>query len=325
MPSGSKRPSGGCNTPEVLSRVLIGWVACLTWFSFGAQANPATPATLPPTAVSISAPTATTPNAAAPASSVPSPSVSSPAVPSATAQPPGAVGASTCHKPVYLTFDTGHMGVAPLIAEVLQRHQVKVTFFAAHEPTQDGDGSLGSHWAPWWKARALEGHAFASHTLDHVYWLADAANGQFDVRPSAGPSKGQRLRWSAQRYCAEITRARDRLQALTGVTALPLFRAPGGKTSPALLRAAKACGYEHVGWAASGFLGDELSSDRYPNAQLLRQSLQRIRPGDILMAHLGIWSRRDPFAPMLDPLIDGLRKRGLCFATLAEHPAYARR
>ena len=58
-----------------------------------------------------------------------------------------------CAKPLYLTFDTGHMGVAPLIAQVLQRQQVRVTFFAAHEPTQEGDGSLGEHWAAWWRAR----------------------------------------------------------------------------------------------------------------------------------------------------------------------------
>jgi peptidoglycan/xylan/chitin deacetylase (PgdA/CDA1 family) len=224
---------------------------------------------------------------------------------------------------VYLTFDTGHMGVAPLIAEVLRRHQVPVTFFAAHEPTQEGDGSLGTHWAPWWQARAREGHAFASHTLDHVYWLADAPAGQFDVRPSAGPHKGQRLRWTARQYCEEITRARERLQALTGVPALPVFRAPGGKTSPALLRAAQACGYAHVGWSAAGFLGDELSSDRFPNAQLLRESLARIRPGDILMAHLGIWSRQDPWAPaVLEPLVQGLQQQGFCFRTLREHPQF---
>ena len=34
-----------------------------------------------------------------------------------------------CQKPIYLTFDTGHMGVAPLIADVLRKHQVPVTFF----------------------------------------------------------------------------------------------------------------------------------------------------------------------------------------------------
>jgi peptidoglycan/xylan/chitin deacetylase (PgdA/CDA1 family) len=41
------------------------------------------------------------------------------------------------------------------------------------------------------------------------------------------------------------------------------------------------------------------------------------------MAHLGIWSRQDPWAPaVLEPLIVGLKARGLCFATLREHPAY---
>ena len=31
-----------------------------------------------------------------------------------------AVPSQACSQPLYLTFDTGHMGVAPLIAEVLQ-------------------------------------------------------------------------------------------------------------------------------------------------------------------------------------------------------------
>ena len=35
---------------------------------------------------------------------------------------------ASCDRPVYLTFDTGHMGVAPHIAQVLQRQQVRVTF-----------------------------------------------------------------------------------------------------------------------------------------------------------------------------------------------------
>jgi peptidoglycan/xylan/chitin deacetylase (PgdA/CDA1 family) len=66
----------------------------------------------------------------------------------------------SCAKPLYLTFDTGHMDIAPLVAEVLNRQKVRVTFFAANERTRTGDGSLGAHWAPWWKARAAEGHEF---------------------------------------------------------------------------------------------------------------------------------------------------------------------
>ena len=72
---------------------------------------------------------------------------------------PSTISAPPCSRPVYLTFDTGHMGVAPLVAQVLNRHQVKVTFFAANEKTKQGDGSLGDHWAPWWRARVAEGMA----------------------------------------------------------------------------------------------------------------------------------------------------------------------
>ena len=179
-------------------------------------------------------------------------------------------------KPIYLTLDTGHMAVAPLIAEILNRQQVKVTFFAANELTQTGDGSLGQDWAPWWKARGAEGHEFASHTWDHSYWRADlpaaAADGapRFRIKPSAGPQQGQDLTWSAGQYCAALGRANERLAQITGKPSLPLFRAPGGKTSPQLLAAAKACGYAHVGWSPAGFLGDELASEKYPNEMLLR-------------------------------------------------------
>jgi peptidoglycan/xylan/chitin deacetylase (PgdA/CDA1 family) len=232
-----------------------------------------------------------------------------------------------CKKPLYLTFDTGHMGVAPLVAEVLARQQVRVTFFAANERTQEGDGSLGDHWAPWWRARAAEGHEFASHTWDHTYWRADLGTMQspsFRVRPSAGQRQGRDFVLTAAGYCAEIARAADRLKLITGKAPLPLFRAPGGKTSPQLLASARACGFAHVGWSPAGFLGDELPSETSSNQVLLNKALRDVRSGDILLAHLGIWSRKDPWAPaVLEPLLVGLKERGFCFRTLREHPAYA--
>jgi peptidoglycan/xylan/chitin deacetylase (PgdA/CDA1 family) len=233
--------------------------------------------------------------------------------------------AQPCDKPVYLTFDTGHMEVAPLVADVLRQHAVKATFFAANEPTKAGDGSLGEHWAAWWKARAAEGHEFASHTWDHVYWRADLPGepARFKVRASAGEEAGRDKAWTAAQYCDEIARAARRLQQVTGKPPLPLFRAPGGKTSPKFLAATRACGWEHVGWSPAGFLGDELSSESVSNRELLDRALRNVRSGDILMAHLGIWSRKDPWAPaVLEPLVAGLKQRGFCFRTLREHPRY---
>lgn len=148
-------------------------------------------------------------------------------------------------------------------------------------------------------------------------------NPRFRVRPSAGPQTGREFTVTAQQYCEEIARSEARLKEITGQAPLPLFRAPGGKTSARLLQAAKRCGYAHVGWSPAGFLGDELPSERYSNAALLQQALERIRPGDILLAHLGIWSRKDPWAPaVLEPLIEGLKSRGFCFRTLRDHPEY---
>ncbi len=236
-----------------------------------------------------------------------------------------------CNKPLYLTFDTGHMGVAPYIAEVLKRQDVKVTFFVANELTQEGDGTLGQYWQKWWQQRAQEGHSFASHTFDHVYWLSDESKHQntktgvqFWVKPSAGELKGQRMLWDAKAYCGAILQANERIKALTSKEPLPLFRAPGGKTSPALLASSKACGYLHVGWSDAGFLGDELPSEQFPSAMLLKKSLANIKSGDILMAHLGIWSRKEPWATsVLEPLIMGLKDRDFCFKTIEHHPRYA--
>jgi peptidoglycan-N-acetylmuramic acid deacetylase len=59
--------------------------------------------------------------------------------------------------------------------------------------------------------------------------------------------------------------------------------------------------------------------------RLLEQALRDIRPGNILLAHLGIWSRKEVWAPVvLEPLIVGLKAKGFCFATLREHPEFGK-
>ena len=236
--------------------------------------------------------------------------------------------AASCSRPVYLTIDTGHMGVAPLIADTLRKHGVKATFFLANERTQPvgslTEGStLDAQWAPWWKALAGQGHDFGSHTWDHLSWRSDTAAG-FAFKASAGAKSGQVQTLSASQYCAQLAQPAHRFQQMTGQSMRALFRAPGGKTSPALLAAAKGCGWQHVPWSSAGFLGDELPSDRYPNKLLLERALRTIRPGDILLMHLGIWSRQTPWAPaVLEPLVVGLKAKGMCFATLREHPDFA--
>jgi peptidoglycan/xylan/chitin deacetylase (PgdA/CDA1 family) len=230
--------------------------------------------------------------------------------------------ASACRGTVYLTLDTGNMSQAELIAGILRKHQVRATFFLANEKTPRGDYALDDSWAAYWRARVAEGHAFGNHSFDHVYFKGEKQEGGRTlaiVRPQFGAQAGRRLQWDGDAVCRELARVEQRFGQLTGRRLDPFWRAPGGKAPDSVMQTAQSCGWTHVHWAAAGFLGDELPSERYPNDALLARALRDIRGGDILMAHLGIWSRKDPYAPMLDPLIAGLRQRGLCFATMRDY------
>ena len=232
--------------------------------------------------------------------------------------------ALACSGKIYLTFDTGSMSQAALIAATLQRFNAKAAFFLANEKTVNGDMSLDPGWAPYWRQLAAQGHLFGSHTLDHITVQRDLAGGAIEVKPGFGAQAGQRQQLSSAAYCSQLRAVDQRFRQLTGRALDPLWRAPGGHLSANALAAAKQCGFQHVGWAAAGFSGDELPSERYPNPQLLAKSLRELKNGDIFMAHLGIWSRKDAWAPAnLSALLDGLQRKGFCFASLREHPQYA--
>ena len=130
--------------------------------------------------------------------------------------------------------------------------------------------------------------------------------------------------WTPAQYCEELKRVDQRFVELTGKHLDPIWRAPGGRVSERTLAAGQACGYSHVGWPPSGYSGDELSSKAYPNAMLLKKSLRELKDGDIFIAHMGIWSRKDAWAPAnLEALVQGLEQKDFCFATLREHPDYS--
>lgn len=232
-----------------------------------------------------------------------------------------ATARAACTSTVYLTLDTGHMEPANAIADILAKHQVKATFFLANEKTKEktksGGFTLDDSQKPFWQRVAKEGHAFGSHTWDHSYFRGDLGTDKVSFIPWGKTAEEGRTLDRAG-VCAELKKSEDRFREMTGRGYDGLWRAPGGKTTPRVLEYAKSCGYSHVGWADAGFLGDELSSETYPNDVLLKRALTNVRDGDILVAHLGIWSRKEPFWPMLDPLIAGLKSKGFCFATIPE-------
>jgi peptidoglycan/xylan/chitin deacetylase (PgdA/CDA1 family) len=223
--------------------------------------------------------------------------------------------AASCDKTVFLTFDTGNMSVAQYVADTLRKHQVAATFFLANEKTFRGDMALDDSWKPFWQSLVADGHSFGSHTLHHTYFQKDGNNNDVIIKPQFGPGAGKVLKADQLEVCHQIKSVDPVFFRLTGSHLETIWRAPGGKTSPRLIRMANACGYEHIAWSNTGFLGDELSSAQYSNEVLLKKALEQLKDGDIAMAHLGIWSRKDPWATsVLEPLIEGLKAKGFCFA-----------
>lgn len=219
-----------------------------------------------------------------------------------------------CTGTVYLSFDTGTMSQAENIARILKQEQVKATFFLANEATFRGDHALDASWREYWRARVAEGHVFGNHTFRHLYLRRDLADG----RTLAAINNGPEIRIDERAFCAELKKTDDVFHGLTGRHLSGIWRAPGGRTTQQSIVWAANCGYPvHVHWDEAGFIGDELPSEQYPNDRLLKQALDRIKPGTVAMMHLGIRSRHDPLAPVLESLIRGLKARGLCFGTLA--------
>ena len=226
------------------------------------------------------------------------------------AQTPARCAAGT----VYLTIDTGWGREAEQIAEILKRRNIRATLFVAQEPTHRGDRSLDPGWAAFWRARAAEGHVFASHTDRHWYFRGDPAPG---VVRFVSYDKKNEDRLDQAAMCRELNAPIERLRAaVPDAVVLPLWRAPGGITTPNALRMAEACGMRHQGWTQNGFLGDELNSDAHPNAALRNRAIRTIRDGEVLVMHWGVRSRKEPYANVLEDVLAGLQARGFCFGQL---------
>jgi peptidoglycan/xylan/chitin deacetylase (PgdA/CDA1 family) len=222
---------------------------------------------------------------------------------------------AACSGTLYLSFDTGHMEPANAIADILAKHQVKATFFLANEKTKADGWSMDDAQKPFWQRVAREGHSFGSHTWDHFYFRGDVGADGVSYIPWGRPTtEGKTLNRAG--VCAVLKKSEARFKEMTGRGFDGIWRAPGGKTTPRLIEFAQSCGYRHVGWADAGFLGDELSSETHSNLVLLNRAVAKLRDGDVMMAHLGIWSRKDSFWPMLDPLISQLKAKGFCFASI---------
>ena len=113
-----------------------------------------------------------------------------------------------------------------------------------------------------------------------------------------------------ERVRSEVRRAEAMLLELTGHRPT-LFRFPGGYADERTVALVRGLGYQVVHWRwAEGDPDPSISADR-----LVAQTLERTRPGDILIFHVN--GRGWHTAEALPRIVDGLAARGFRFVTVA--------
>jgi len=183
-----------------------------------------------------------------------------------------------------ITFDDGPSADTPRLVEILDRHQVKATFFVLAANARRHPDVL--------RLLAERGHTVAIHGVTHKKIHRDSQA-------------------SVER---ELSAAMDELSAL-GVQPARLYRPPHGLKSAAALRAARRLGCQPWAWSRGVW-----DTDRPDPEVLVKRATRFARPGMVLLLHDGRGDEERPdIEPMLAALprvIDHLRADGFTFLTL---------
>jgi peptidoglycan/xylan/chitin deacetylase (PgdA/CDA1 family) len=195
--------------------------------------------------------------------------------------------AAAARNEIALTIDDGpDPDVTPMVLDLLDRHQVKATFFC-----------IGEHAArhpELCKDIIARGHTIENHSQHHRHY--------FSVMGPRGLTR-------------EVQAAQQTLGAITGRTP-QFFRAPAGLRNPLLDFVLARHGLRLAAWSRRGF--DTRTADAGMVAQRL---IHGLKAGDILLLHDGNCARAATGAPViiavLPDLIDAARRAGLRFVTLS--------
>lgn len=198
-------------------------------------------------------------------------------------RPPIPVAVQTSERVIALTFDDGpDPRWTPAVLEALAATGARATFFVTGEHARAHADLL--------QATAAAGHEVANHTDTHPL---------IDELPMAA------VRDEAQRTTEAIVAA--------GVAPTPFFRPPKGRYREESLAAVDDLGLETIGWTVC--LERWLRRGRLLGVE---ETVARVRPGGIVVAHDGGIPDRTATITALPRLLERLRAEGYRVVTVSE-------
>jgi len=190
----------------------------------------------------------------------------------------------TNDKVVALTYDDGpHPVFTPQILEILDKYQIKATFFMIGSRMERYPGIV--------KEVLQRGHSIANHTYTHPR----------DIEVNTAPQIIRELE-----LCGQV------IERMTGNRSY-LFRPPRGQVDSTVFTIARKQGYQTILWTVSADHHDA------PTPELMAKRVSMlIKPGGIILAHDGTFSSRWKDVKATPLIIDSLLKQGYRFITLPE-------
>ena len=178
---------------------------------------------------------------------------------------------------IALTFDDGPCRKTNEVLDVLQRHQVKATFFVIGKNIKGNESIM--------KRLITEGHSIGSHSYSHHFWI--------DM-------------WGKKKLQDDIQHSLEEIKNCTGQD-VKLFRPPYGVTTPNFAYVLKELNLKSVGWNVRSY--DTSTPDVN---KILARVLQQTQSGSIILLH-----DRLEYAPeVLDKLIPALKEKKFEFVTI---------
>ena len=194
---------------------------------------------------------------------------------------------SARRREIALTIDDGpDPEVTPAVLDLLDRHQVKATFFCIAE--------RASRYPDLCRDIVARGHDVQNHSARHRH--------NFSLLGPRG-------------FLRELQAAQQTLTTIAGVTPR-FFRAPAGLRNPFLGPVLDRLGLTLAAWTRRGF------DTRSNAAAVSRRLLPAVKPGAILLLHDGNCARSAAGVPVILDVLPGLlqaaRSAGLTFVTLSQ-------
>jgi peptidoglycan/xylan/chitin deacetylase (PgdA/CDA1 family) len=189
---------------------------------------------------------------------------------------------------IALTFDDGPGEFTPRVLEILDRYQVKATFFMNGDQVEKRPEV----------AREVKkrGHEIGEHTYSHMNFYA--------YEKKRGVEK------TREKIREEMARSKAAIEKTLGLS--PRFcRMPHGYHRSWLGGIAKEFGYVLVNWT----FGEDWHD--IPEEKMTEDYLRQVRKGAILLFHDG-GKNREKTLKIVPRVIEAARKKGLALATVGE-------